>query len=133
MTIYRRKRAAEQAKNRPDVTGVSAAIFLSGEDGPVTPAGVEGLAERGFASKKAEDFRLRRRRPRWLPTDDDYSHRDQQRMGCERNRRVLADGFRTNSAAWRWIDCQDGETISRAEHVARPARLASCPAGRRGA
>jgi hypothetical protein len=31
---------------------------------------------------------------------------------------------------WRWIDCQDGETTSRAEHVARPARLASCPASR---
>ena len=44
----------------------------------------------------------------------------------ERDRHVLADGFRTNSAAWRWIDCQDGETISRAEHVARPARLVSC-------
>jgi len=53
MTIYRRKRAAEQSKNRPDVTGVSAAIFLSSEDGPVTPAGVEGTSERGFASKKA--------------------------------------------------------------------------------
>src|SRR5262249_54702291 len=53
MTIYRRKRAAEQSKNRPDVTGVSAAIFLSCEDGPVTPAGVEGTSERGFASKKA--------------------------------------------------------------------------------
>src|SRR5262249_46209107 len=34
------------------------------------------------------------------------------------------------SAAWRWIDCQDGEPISRAEHVARPVRLASCPASR---
>jgi hypothetical protein len=52
MTIYRRKRAVEQSKNRPDVTGVSAAIFLSSEDGPVTPAGVEGMSERGFASKK---------------------------------------------------------------------------------
>src|SRR5215831_10483550 len=51
-------------------------------------------------------------------------------MVRERDRHVLADGFRTNSAAWRWIDCQDGETISRAEHVARPARLASCPASR---
>jgi hypothetical protein len=48
----------------------------------------------------------------------------------ERDRHVLADGFRTNSAAWRWIDCQDGEPISGAEHVARPARLASCPASR---
>jgi hypothetical protein len=53
MTIYRRKRVAEQSENRPDVTGVSAAIFLSSEDGPVTPAGVEGTSERGFASKKA--------------------------------------------------------------------------------
>ena len=48
----------------------------------------------------------------------------------ERDRHVLADGFRTNSAAWRWIDCQYGELISRAEHVAQPARLASCPASR---
>jgi len=53
MTIYRRIRAAEQARNGLNVTGVSAAIFLSGEDGPVTPAGVEGTSERGFASKKA--------------------------------------------------------------------------------
>jgi hypothetical protein len=53
MTIYRRKRAAEQAKNMLHVTGVSAAIFLSSEDGPVTPAGVKGTSERGFASKKA--------------------------------------------------------------------------------
>ena len=44
MTIYRRMRS-EQAKNMPDVTGVSAACFLSGEDGPVTPAGVEGPSE----------------------------------------------------------------------------------------
>jgi hypothetical protein len=47
-----------------------------------------------------------------------------------RERHVLADGFRSNSAAWRWIDCQNGEPISRAEHVARPARLAACPASR---
>jgi hypothetical protein len=52
MTIYRRMRA-EQGKNTPHVTGVSTAISLSSEDGPVTPAGVEGTAERGFASKKA--------------------------------------------------------------------------------
>jgi hypothetical protein len=51
MTIYRRRRA-EQAKNHPGVTGASAAIFLINEDRPVTPAGVEGLSERGFASKK---------------------------------------------------------------------------------
>src|SRR5262249_30146517 len=53
MTIYRRKRAAEQAKNRPDVTDVSTAIFLTSEDRPVTPAGVEGLAEWCSAPKKA--------------------------------------------------------------------------------
>jgi hypothetical protein len=53
MTIYRRRKRIEQAKNPPDVTGVSAAIFLSSEDRPVTPAGVKGLSERGFASKKA--------------------------------------------------------------------------------
>jgi hypothetical protein len=35
----------------------------------------------------------------------------------ERDCHVLADGFRTNSAAWRWIDCQDGEPISRADEV----------------
>jgi hypothetical protein len=54
-------------------------------------------------------------------------------MGCgwrARDRHVLADGFRTNCATWRWIDYQDGEPISRAEHVARPARLASCSASR---
>jgi hypothetical protein len=59
ITIYRRrKQDAEQAKNQPDVTGVSAISFLTSEDGPVTPAGVEGTSERGFASKKKEDFRL---------------------------------------------------------------------------
>jgi hypothetical protein len=68
MTIYRRKRAAEQVRNGSNVTGVSAAIFLSSEDGPVTPAGVEGTSERSFASKREEDFRLRRPRPRWLST-----------------------------------------------------------------
>jgi hypothetical protein len=52
MTIYRRRKTAEGAKNTPHVTGVSAAIFLSSEDGPVTPVGVKGPSERGFASKK---------------------------------------------------------------------------------
>jgi hypothetical protein len=56
MTIYRRRKAAERARNTPNVTGVSAPIFLSSEDGPVTPAGVEGTSERGFASKKARGF-----------------------------------------------------------------------------
>jgi hypothetical protein len=62
MTIYRRrKQAAEQAKNQPDVTGVSAAIFLSYDDRPVTPEGVAGLAERGFAPKEKQDaFRPKR-------------------------------------------------------------------------
>jgi len=53
MTIYRRNRAAEQAKNQPNVTGVSTAFFVRSEDRPVTPASVEGLSERGFASKEA--------------------------------------------------------------------------------
>jgi hypothetical protein len=59
MTFYRRIRAAEQAKNSLNVTGVSAAIFLSSEDGPVTPAGVKGPSERRCrAEGKKEDFRL---------------------------------------------------------------------------
>jgi hypothetical protein len=63
MTIYRRKRAAEQAKNKPDVTGVSTAIFLSSDDRPVT-GGRKRAAERGRPLKgrtargKKEDFRL---------------------------------------------------------------------------
>jgi hypothetical protein len=58
MTIYRR-RAAEQAKNHPNVTGASAAIFFSGDDGPVTPAGVEGTSERRCrAEDKKEAVRL---------------------------------------------------------------------------
>jgi hypothetical protein len=59
MTIYRRNKAAERAKNTPNVTGVSAPIFLSSEDGPVTPAGVKGPSERRCrAEEKKEDFRL---------------------------------------------------------------------------
>jgi hypothetical protein len=59
MTIYRRIRVAEQARNSLNVTGVSAAIFLSSEDGPVTPAGVKGPSERRCrAEEKKEDFRL---------------------------------------------------------------------------
>jgi hypothetical protein len=63
MTIYRRKRAAEQAKNKPDVTGVSTAIFLSSDDRPVTGER-KRAAERGrplkgrTARRKKEDFRL---------------------------------------------------------------------------
>ncbi len=53
MTIYRRKRAAEQAPNPPNVTGASAAILLNIEDRRVTPAGLEATSEGGFASKKA--------------------------------------------------------------------------------
>jgi len=54
MTIYRRRKRAEQATNMSHVTSVSAAFFLTyGEDGPVTPTGVQGPSERGFASKKA--------------------------------------------------------------------------------
>jgi hypothetical protein len=56
MTIYRRRKAVEQAKNPPHVTGVSAAIFLSSEDRPVSPEGGAGLSERGFASKEARSY-----------------------------------------------------------------------------
>jgi hypothetical protein len=45
MTIYRRRKAAEQAKNAPHVTGVSAAESLNGVDGPVT-RGTKGSALR---------------------------------------------------------------------------------------
>jgi len=31
---------------------------------------------------------------------------------------LIADGFKSNSAAWRWIDRQQGEPISRQENVA---------------
>jgi len=51
-TIYRRKRAAEQAKNRPDVTGVSTAIFLSSDDRPVTPERKHGHPSGAVAPKK---------------------------------------------------------------------------------
>jgi hypothetical protein len=34
------------------------------------------------------------------------------------NSRVVADGFTSNAAAWRWIDRQEGQPISRAESVA---------------
>jgi hypothetical protein len=57
ITIYRRRRAAEQVKNRPDVTGVSAAIFLSSEDRPVSPEGGTGLAERVFDPKQEKKKR----------------------------------------------------------------------------
>jgi hypothetical protein len=52
MTIYRRKRAAEQAKNRPNVTGVSTAIFLSSDDRPVTPERKYGHPSGAVAPKK---------------------------------------------------------------------------------
>jgi len=32
--------------------------------------------------------------------------------------RILAGGFQTNGSAWRWIDRQNGEPISRSEDVA---------------
>jgi hypothetical protein len=56
MTIYRRKRA-EQAKNQPNVTGVSAAIFLSSEDRPVTPER-KGKPCGAVAPKKERGIRL---------------------------------------------------------------------------
>jgi hypothetical protein len=45
---YRRNKA----RNKSETT-LSAAIFLSSEDRPVSPEGGAGLAERGFAPKKA--------------------------------------------------------------------------------
>jgi hypothetical protein len=52
MTIYRRKRATEQARNMPDVTGVSTAIFLSSDDRPVTPERKYGHPSGALAPKK---------------------------------------------------------------------------------
>jgi hypothetical protein len=52
MTIYRRKRATEQAKNRPNVTGVSTAIFLSSDDRLVTPERKHGHPSGAVAPKK---------------------------------------------------------------------------------
>jgi hypothetical protein len=49
MTFYRRRKRAEQAKNHPDVTGVSAARLLISEDRPVT-----GLSERDFVPKEGK-------------------------------------------------------------------------------
>jgi hypothetical protein len=51
MTIYRRRRA-EQAKNQPNVTGVSTPIFLSSVDRPVTPAGVKPLPSEASPRRK---------------------------------------------------------------------------------
>jgi hypothetical protein len=48
---YRRNKA-----RRDSETTLSAAIFLSSEDRPVSPEGGAGLAERGFASKKARGY-----------------------------------------------------------------------------
>jgi hypothetical protein len=47
---YRRNKARRKGE-----TTLSAAIFLSSEDRPVSPEGGAGLAERGFASKKARE------------------------------------------------------------------------------
>jgi hypothetical protein len=59
MTIYRRIRAAEQARNGLNVTGVSAAIFLSSEDGPVTPDRGGRTSERCCRTEERKrDFRL---------------------------------------------------------------------------
>jgi hypothetical protein len=59
MTIYRRRKAAERAKNTPNVTGVSAPIFLSSEDGPVTPDRVEqGHPSEASPRRKQGDIRL---------------------------------------------------------------------------
>jgi hypothetical protein len=49
----------------------------------------------------------------------------------ERERHMLADGSAPNSAAWRWIDCQNGEPISRA--ASSTGVVPGFTAGRRGA
>jgi hypothetical protein len=55
MTIYRRrKRAAEQARDRPDVTCVSAVFSLPSADGPVTGTEAEGASERSLRARKQE-------------------------------------------------------------------------------
>ena len=46
------RRTWERHRNRERDASPCTPIFLSSEDGPVTPAGVEGMSERGFASKK---------------------------------------------------------------------------------
>jgi hypothetical protein len=56
MTIYRRRRA-EQAKNQPNVTGVSTAVFLSGGNGLVTPER-KRLPREASPRRKQEDYRL---------------------------------------------------------------------------
>jgi hypothetical protein len=38
-------------------------------------------------------------------------------VAVERDGVLIADGFRSNAAAWRWIDRQQGEPTSRAEHL----------------
>jgi len=48
---YRRNKARGDSE-----TTLSAAIFLSSEDRPVSPEGGAGLAERGFASKKVRGY-----------------------------------------------------------------------------
>jgi hypothetical protein len=53
MTIYRRKKAGERTKKVSHVTGVSAPIFLSTEDGPVTQGRPKGNSRGGLAAKKA--------------------------------------------------------------------------------
>jgi hypothetical protein len=66
MTIYRRKRAAERARNPSNVTGVSTAVFLSPTDRPVTmERKKEGIRGRGLRprrlrrkKKKARGIRL---------------------------------------------------------------------------
>jgi hypothetical protein len=70
MTMYRRRRRAEQAKNQPHVTGAGTAIFLSSEDGPVTPIGGTGTSERGFASKEASGHPFRNGDHRAVPGPD---------------------------------------------------------------
>ena len=56
MTIYRRKRATEQPKNAPHVTGVSAAYLLSSDDRPVTSEGKGGCPSGAVAPKEGSGY-----------------------------------------------------------------------------
>ena len=63
------RRTWERHRNKARDASVSTASFLGGEDRPATPARVEqGWPSEASPRRKQEAIRLRRRRPRWLPT-----------------------------------------------------------------